>query len=141
MNIRPMREGDVNFVISTWLKSYYEALKWYASGSIRVPYPKDDVFFKGHQLKIKKHLEDIQSAVNNGTKCSICVAPDEDNQIIGWIVYDKDAIHYCYVKHVFRKMGVGRALVKLAGNTKSYSHHTKYSRYLNSSLEFNPYKF
>lgn len=131
MKIRPSREGDINFVLSTWLKSYYEALKYY--GSKGLPFPKDDVFFQGHQSKIKELLKTAQ--------CFVCVAPDEDNQIIGYIVFDKDSLHYCYVKQVFRKMGVARELKSKAIGLEAYSHHTRYSRYLNKGLQYDPYKF
>lgn len=131
MKLRSMIEGDINFVLSTWLKSYYEELK--RNGSKGVIYPKDDVFFQGHQSRIKEVLKT--------SECLVCVAPDEDNQIIGWIVFDKDAIHYCYVKQVFRKMGVARELQKQAIQPRSYSHHTRFSRYLNKGLTYNPYSF
>lgn len=138
MNLRPFRdESDMNFVLSTWLRSYYDALKWYSSGSIRVPYPKDDVFFQGHQAKIKGLL------LSPGTQCVICVAPDDENQIIGWVVYDKDCLHYMYVKHVFRRLKIGAKLREEAnqGTLKTYSHHTKFSKHINQGLIYDPYRF
>lgn len=131
MKIRPVLDSDINFILSTWLKSYYEELR--RNGSKGVIYPKDDVFFQGHQDKIKELIK-IASI-------DVCTAPDDDNQIIGWIAYDSNAIHYCYVKQVFRKMGVARALRTKALTAKSYSHHTRYSRYLNTGLVYDPYKF
>lgn len=131
MKIREMREGDVNFILSTWLKSYYESLKHY--GNKGCPHPKDDVFFQGHQKKIKQILE--------SGSCLICHAPDEENQIIGWIVYNQDAVHYCYVKNVYRKLGIAKALKAKVSAPKKYSHHTKFSRYLNQGLQYDPYTF
>ena len=135
MKIRPMREGDVNFILSTWLKSYYEELR--RNGSKGVAYPKDDVFFQGHQEKIKE-------TIKNG-ECFVCVAPDDENQIIGWIAMSATAVHYCYVKQVFRQMGVAKQLMLLtqARITPifSYSHYTRYSKYLNKGLQYDPYKF
>lgn len=136
MNIRPMGDSDLNFVLSTWLKSYYEALKFYASGSVRVPYPKDDVFFQGHQAKIKALL------LNPNTHCLVCVAPDDNDQIIGWLVYDRSTLHYCYVKHVFRNLGAGKKLkAAMTAPVALYSHHTKFSKHLNQGLTYDPYKF
>lgn len=133
MNIRPMRDTDLNLVLSTWLRSYYDALKFYSSGTIRVPYPKDDIFFQGHQDRIKHLLKTAQ--------CLVCVAPDEDNQIIGYVVFDEDTIHFCYVKHVFRKMGVGKKLMAETGKPHFFSHYTKFAKYLNHGLIYNPYTF
>lgn len=131
MKIRPMLESDVNFVLSTWLKSYYEEMR--RNGSKGVIYPKDDVFFQGHQERIKDILKTA--------KAEICTAPDDDNQIIGWVVYDLNSIHYCYVKQVFRKMGVAKALISRALTARSYSHHTKYTKFINKGLKYDPYKF
>lgn len=131
MKIRPMQEGDVNFVLSTWLKSYYDALKYYAYKG--APYPVDDVFFKGHQDKIKELLKTAL--------CDVCVAPDDDTQIIGWIVYDKDTFHYCYVKHVYRRLSANKLKSHATLGQSAYSHHTKYSRYINQGQIYDPYKF
>lgn len=130
MKIRPMREGDVNFILSTWLRSYYEELK--RNGSKGVAYPKDDVFFQGHQAEIKARLSEMS--------VKVCVAPDDDNQIIGWAAIEGDTVHYVYVKQVFRQMGVARNLLS-EHNFADYSHHTRFSKYLNKGLVYDPYRF
>ena len=133
MNIRPLNpdnESERNFILSTWLESYYDELKNH--GFKGVMYPKDDVFFKGHQYAIKKTL--------GKSKALICTAPDDDNQILGSVVFDDMAIHYCYVKQPFRKFGIAKKLCS-ESSAKLYSHHTKYSRYINKGLTFDPYKF
>ena len=130
MKIRPMREGDVNFILSTWLKSYYEELKRY--GHKGAPYPKDDVFFQGHQSRIKEHLPSMTVLV--------CVAPDDDNQIIGYLACDNKTLHYAYTKNVFRKMGVFKALVKSCALDR-YSHHTRFSKHICKGLTYDPYRF
>lgn len=135
MKIRQMREGDVNFILSTWLRSYYEELR--RNGSKGVMYPKDDVFFQGHQERIKERLKVIE--------CHVCTAPDDENQILGWIAFDKGTCHYVYVKQVFRKMGVAKRLMLIAyarpDSMAFYSHHTRYSKHLNKGLTYDPYKF
>lgn len=125
-----MIESDVNFVLATWLKSFYEELK--RNGTKGVIYPKDDVFFQGHQAKIKDVL--------NRSKCLICTTEEDQDQICGWIVFDQDTIHFCYVKNPLRKFGVAKKLISQA-SAKFYSHHTKYSRYLNAGLTYDPYRF
>lgn len=130
MKIRPMRDGDVNFILSTWLRSYYEELKRY--GQKGCPYPKDDVFFQGHQEEIKKNLP--------GMTVNICVAPDDDNQIIGWAATDNKCLHYIYVKQVFRKMGVAKKLLESC-KFERYSHHTRFSKHICKGLIYDPYKF
>lgn len=133
--IRPMRDSDLNFILSTWLKSYYDALKFYSSGTIRVPFPKDDVFFQGHQAKIKSLL------LSAKTECLVSVAPDDDNQILAWIVFDPECLHYCFVKHVFRQMGIGKSLMAHVKTATRYSHHTTRAKHINEGLLYDPYKF
>lgn len=136
MNIRPLRDSDYNFVLSTWLRSYYEALKYYSSGSVRVPFPKDDVFFQGHQAKIKALM------ALPGVECLVCVAPDDENQIVGWAVFDRDCLHYVYAKHVFRRLGIGNKIREaITAPITTYSHHTKFSKHVNKGLTYNPYAF
>ena len=141
MKIRPARDTDMNLVLSTWMSSVFSCYEHYAGRihgtdrkSIR-PFPSKGVFFEGHQLKIKALL------LSPKTECLVCVAPDDDNQIIGWIVFDPDTVHYCYVKHVFRKYGAAKALMKMPKTAKFYSHHTTHSKYINQGLTFDPYKF
>lgn len=133
MKIRLAKESDINFVLSTWLRSYYDALRHYSQRAKAGFVPSNDIFFKEHQEKIKNRLKSSQVL--------ICTAPDEDDQIIGYLVFEDDCLHFCYVKNVFRKMGVAKELKKKAGTLKNYSHHTTYSRYLAKGLVFNPYLF
>lgn len=133
MNIRPMKSGDTNFILSTWLKSYYDTLTTYSKKAQAKIAPPNEVFFKEHQEKIKKVLESANTL--------ICTAPDDDNQIIGYIVTESGTLHFCYVKHVFRKFGVAKRLRLQVGKLENYSHHTPLSKYINKDLIFNPYKF
>lgn len=130
MIIRQMLDSDVNFILSTWLKSYYEELK--RNGNKGVIYPKDDVFFQGHQNRIKEALK--------RSTCLICTTQEDESQICGWIVFEPETIHFCYVKNPLRRFGVAKKLLSHA-SARSYSHHTKYSRYLNMGLAYDPYKF
>lgn len=130
MKIRPMREGDVNFILSTWLRSYYEELKRY--GQKGCPYPKDDVFFQGHQERIKEHLPKMTVMV--------CVAPDDENQILGWSAHLNGCLQYVYVKHFVRKMGIAKALMKSCSFDR-YSHHTRFSKHICKGLTYDPYRF
>lgn len=138
MNFRLMNETDKNFVLSTWLKSYYESLKafdeYLAFNKLKgFVYPKDDIFFQGHQNKIKDKLKNAE--------CMVCTAPDDDRQIIGWIVYEPTVIHYIYVKQVFRKYGIAKKLKSKVPTAVKYSHHTKFAKYLKQGLVYDPYTF
>lgn len=74
-----------------------------------------------------------------------CSAEDED-QIFGWVCYEKGLLHYIYVKTTFRNMGIGRRLLDEAGITKEkrvvFTHMTpKADKHLRGYCEkFNPYE-
>lgn len=141
MNIRPMRDSDLNLVLSTWMVSLFATYEHYARRiygegiqNIR-PFPSKGIFFKGHEAKIKALL------LVPSTKCLVYVAPDDDNQIIGWTVFDQDTVHYCYVKNVFRKLGVAKSLMDKSKGARFYSHHTNHAKHINQGLTYDPYKF
>jgi len=131
--IRPYKEGDLNFILSTWLKSYYDALTQYSKRAQARLAPPHEVFFSEHQKKIKERLK--------ASSVFILTTAEDLDQIIGYIVYEGDCLHFCYVKAPFRKMGVARRLKEKLLSVKQYSHHTTYSRYVAKDFIYNPYKF
>ena len=63
--------------------------------------------------------------------------PDE---VLGWAHIHNEALHYCYVKSTYRRMGIGRGLVE--GRAKFYtqytdSHGRQFARAV--GLQFNPF--
>lgn len=133
MIIRPHKEGDINFILSTWLRSYYDSLTHYSKKAQARIAPPNEVFFEHHQAKIKQVIPDCE--------IRILTTEEDQNQIIGYIVYQKDTLHFCYVKAAFRKMGVAKKLKEKALGLTCYSHHTTYSKYVAKELTYNPYKF
>lgn len=133
MIVRPFKDGDLNFILSTWLRSYYDALTQYSKRAQARLAPSHDVFFQEHQRKIKETLKTA--------KVFILTTAEENDQIIGYIVFEGDALHFCYVKAPFRKLGVAKKLCKEMVGVKQYSHHTTYSKYIAKDFIYNPYKF
>jgi hypothetical protein len=134
--VRPINpEGDINFLLSSWLKSYRRS-----EFAQRV---SDKFYYPHHEGMLRAILTD---ASNNVTV--LCDSEDDTN-ILGYIVYSLSApiIYYTYVKHDYRKLGLGRymyeAFRKGYGPDVSVicSHKPKkwsrYAQYLN--LEYNPY--
>lgn len=94
---RPLNpEKDLNFILSTWLQSYRNSE---FAHSI-----EKEVYYKQHQMIIAQVLKHPTNSVT-----IICDKEDED-QILGYICYSTDApiIYFAYVKHPFRKLGLGR---------------------------------
>lgn len=103
--IRPATSEDVSFLFSSWLKSLRDS--GVASRGI-----SNTIFFEGQHKLIEKILQNASVHV----ACSV----DNPAQLYGYIVAEKIegifVMHYIYVKHTFRRMGIGQALLN------SFSH-------------------
>jgi GNAT superfamily N-acetyltransferase len=100
--LRPALSGDYNFVLSSWLKSYFRNRQLFAQGAQL----SEREYFVGHQRMVKWLLD----------RAPVLVAcnPDDESQIYGWACYEEDGdttvLHYVYVKAPYRGYGVGRTL-------------------------------
>ena len=136
ISYRPMSQKDNGFLYSTWLKSYRQ-----------MPYAQNmsnDTFFHHHKQVIEKIL-----AKPNTTVTVICEDTDPDH-IYGYSVIetygDASIIHYVYVKHAYRKLGLAKALLQanipLLGQKLTFvSHESRHHQVFKGkfSLEYNPY--
>jgi GNAT superfamily N-acetyltransferase len=90
------REKDGNFIFSSWLKS------WRPYTTLHNGY-----FTEQHDL--------IEKLIINNYAIVARVA-DDPTSILGYVVWGKSAgnhvVHYVYVKHIYRRMGIGTDLLK-----------------------------
>lgn len=132
-NIREFRDEDTNFVISTWLRSFYSNQTGYKEPS--------KVFFHEHQKQIKKLWNDKKLF------CYLAVSPEDEDIILGFAVFGIDyTLHYVCVKEVYKRLGVARALLNMFYKNRSEiitSHWTKDCAHLNKiyKLNYNRYRF
>ncbi len=117
VRLRPASEEDIPFIFSSWLKSY--------KASPDMTHIDNNIFFtEQHRL--------IEFLLKNGKVLIACNNIDP-TQLFGWICCDKIdnifCLHYVYVKHTFRKMGICASLLKAFGHSTEmagvYTHHTK----------------
>lgn len=120
--IREIKDEDHAFILSTWLKSYYDLMVGHK--------PPKFIFFKEHQKAIK-------GCIKEG---SILCNDEDPDQIIGYVVHSGTTLHYIYVKNVFRNLKLARQLLD-SKKFESYTHHTSYMNKLKLSLIYNPYLF
>lgn len=105
-------QADHPFIYNSWLKSF----RTYSSWATQVA---PTIFFANHKMVIAKLLEEAGVLV----ACN----PDLPDQIFGYAVFTQTGsnvtvLHYVYVKHPFRKMGVAGGLV---ATVRSESNHDK----------------
>lgn len=92
---------DIPLLTNAWLKSYREG---YMPSAV-----SNTVYFAEHH----KLLEEIIPRCETVVACN-GEDPDQVFGFVTWELYDNIAlIHYLYVKHVYRKLGVGTRLVRL----------------------------
>ena len=114
--IREVKDGDVNLIYSTWLRSFLYNSP--ITESIR-----SDIYFPNHQKVLDRIL------VSPETKIKVLVLKEDDRVIVGYIVYQDPQVHFIYVKPAFRKEGVASELLEDMGLPRDlkdvqYSHMT-----------------
>jgi hypothetical protein len=131
--IREFKEADTNFVISTWLRSYYSNQTGYKE--------KAETFYACHQKQIKKLWN------SKDLLCYVAHDPNDEDIIFGFAVFGTDyTLHYVCVKEIYKKMGVCKALLTKfykARDEITVSHWTKDCAALKKlyKLNYNRYKF
>lgn len=135
---RPYIKADINFIKSSWSKSYYRGASF-------------DKILDVDEFNVL-HRPIMARILNRPNATTIIACSKEDpNIIIGWILVEKTkeinpVIHYVYVKEVIQSEGLAKALVKSAipknENKIFYTHRTeKASRIIRNhsyNFEFNP---
>lgn len=128
IRLRPATQDDVPFLFSSWLKSYKYSL-WAKNIT-------NTIYFAEHHKVIERLLKNynVIIACNN----------DDPTQIFGFICAGKvDGIfclHYIYVKHSFRNLGIGKQLLNAfqhdASTAAVYTHHTRIAERLAPKYNF-----
>jgi len=130
--IRQMKAEDSNFVVNSWLRSLRSSSPYFHS----IP---EKIFYTAHKNGIIATIERPEA------KCLIVTPKDSPDIIVGYLVYeDRNTphyclLHYCYVKHKFRGLGLANYLIGLVSNGRSLvsSHYSSKIK----NLSFNPYMF
>lgn len=132
--IRSYDEKDLPLIYKSWLVSFRD------SNHLESVIDKQ-IYFGNHKRIIAKILDK--------STCLIAANPEDDNHILGYIVFDKHnglkILHYIYVKAPYRRLGIANFLRKFAFTNESHpivtSHYTRMSSILKDKwqLVFNPY--
>jgi hypothetical protein len=106
IEFRDMCELDKPFIYSTWLKNY-------KSTSLHAKKINDSVFFKNHHDLITRIMN------KPGTVVTVAHAHRDPDNIYGYLAYEtiegKDVVHYVYVKGVYQRLGIAKALFSYEG--------------------------
>lgn len=138
MTIRPMIEGDKNLILNSWLVSYYQQEQSHSLKGIT-----KGCFMDEHRAAMLEALS--RSLV-------FCATDRHDtSQIYGWVCVEPEdtaseqVLHFVYVKHPFRQMGICKALLKhsLGSGKFCFTHKPTFglAKHLFENAKFNHYRF
>lgn len=127
LQFRSFTEDDLPFVMSSWFKSYFSGpqITWLP------PLVK---------AVLHRHIEGhLRAGLYSVT---LAVEASNPTQVFGWICNGMDeeraTVHYIYVKHLFRRLGIARALLRSAGvKTGEGFHATHYTRVCSNAEKAN----
>jgi ribosomal protein S18 acetylase RimI-like enzyme len=128
VRLRQADQNDVPFIFNSWLKSYRD--------SSTAKLVSNTVFFSEHHKLIERIVKHnpVILAVNDA----------DPTQIYGYICAGVTegifTLHYIYVKHNFRNLGIGKALLNAFEHDLAtagiYTHHTKIADKIASKYNF-----
>jgi hypothetical protein len=128
-DIRAARGSDLNFIFDT----FKLAMKF---DSMLGKSVKPSVFNREFPKVIDFLLE-------HGETIVACLKEDP-HIIVGYMIYEPETVHFIFVKQVFRRMGVAKALIQKAfgaSGPTTYTNKTKSIRKFidNFPIEHNPF--
>lgn len=126
IQLRPMTPDDERFVASSWFESFWKTHCY-----------KDGLHFKYYQPGMDARIKTLIKRAGV-TVAYATVAPTE---ILGWICIEGDCLHYVYVKAVYRRQGIARALAGEGLTVYSHPSSRAGAKFLKAlGLEYNPFR-
>jgi ribosomal protein S18 acetylase RimI-like enzyme len=127
VTLRPAQQSDVNFILNSMLSGIRDSNQQLGLSSFN--------FFDNVKEVIKLLLETADTL--------IACDSEEQDVIYGYCIFQDSTLHYVYVKHSLRRLGLGRDLVLEAmGRIPTYyTIESKVSQKLANrfNLKYNPY--
>jgi len=133
IRLRAANSEDVSFIFNSWLKSFRNS---FFAKSIA-----NEIYFNSHHKVIEKLIKE--------SKITVACSESDPNQLYGYIcagqVDNFFMLHYIYVKHSFRNMGIAKSLLNSFDHDPSvasiFTHNTRVCDKLASRYNFiyNPY--
>ena len=128
VRLRTLTEEDKPFIFNSWLKSYR-----FSHFGEKIT---NTIYFQDHHKVVERIIKN--------SKTLIACDPEDSSQLYGYIVAAVEegilVLHFIYVKHTFRNLGIGKTLLDALGHDKSsaavYTHHTRMADKLAAKYNF-----
>ena len=99
MVLRDLEPADIPFIYSTWMRAYYYGNDFSAVGT-------KEFFFDNHRKLLDRVMNEPKTKVRISCLC------DDPDVILGYsVVENEQALHFVFVKVVWRKMGLAKKLI------------------------------
>jgi hypothetical protein len=122
---RPYQQTDVHFIYATWLRGLYYGNDWFREID-------QDIYFNAYS----KSIENILSRTH--VKIDVSCLKDDQDVVLGYVVYEKHVMHWIFVKQPWRKFGIAKDL--LPKDIQIVTHLTKVGKSLKpQNWIFNPF--
>lgn len=119
--LRPGRDTDIDYVYSTWLRSYLRhgvGLGWARHGG-----PEARArYHRGQQAVIRRILD-------RGARVTVAGLAGDEQLVCGWAVDEPypRILHYVYVRQTLQRCGIGRQLLQHVAPTE-HTHRCRAPR-------------
>lgn len=125
VEFRLAAESDLAYVYGAWLSSFYDA---HASGPL-----DEDLYKTAYRAAIRRLIAKPTVTIH------VAFVVERPDQIIGFVCADSSwhnlrVVHFLCVKLLYRRQGLGRALMKAAGINPSEPFHFTYKTAVTSRL-------
>lgn len=121
--IRQGRESDRSFLFSTWLLGLYHGNDWFKEID-------KTVYFKVYKAVVE--------GIIAHSRVDVACLPDDEDVVLGYVVYSGNTLHWIFVKKPWRKLGIAKKLMPQGITT--CTHLTKIGKSLRPvNVSFNPF--
>lgn len=123
--VRPFKEDDYNFIISTWLKGLYYGNDWF-----------EKIDKEAYMTHYHAFINSILSRPN--IKVNVSALKEDEDVILGYSILEGPKLHWIYVKEAWRRLGISKDLITHPIST--VTHITRLGDQLRpKTIKFNPF--
>lgn len=126
IDVRDGVKADLSFILATWLRGLRFGNSWFLM-------IESDTYFNTYHRVVETIL------YRATTQIKVACLKDDPEVILGYAIYDSNALHWVFVKKAWRKIGVAGRLVP--SDAKTVTHLTEVGKSIikKKGLAFNPF--
>lgn len=126
VSIRNYVPEDRNFILATFLRGLYYGESWFSI-------IQKDAFMQHYHKVIEFILAKPE------TEIKVACLKDDPNVILGYSVFERNRLHWIFVKKPWRNIGIARDLAPKEFDTVTHLTKVGLSIIKNRKVEFNPF--